>query len=111
MTRGLADPWPAWCCRAAPGPAPRLGRETAERETPLGRDSYRKVRLAVLGASLAVCLLAYAHAIPLLFGEVASCMIPLLWAIDAFRDEKRLMFAAAATLLLITALPLLHHAR
>ncbi len=75
------------------------------------RGTYRKVRLAVLGVSLAVCLLAYAHAIPLLFGEVASCMIPLLWAIDAYRDEKRLMFAVAATLLLVTALPLLQLAR
>ncbi len=75
------------------------------------RGIYRRVRLAVLGVSLVVCLLAYAHAIPFLFGEVASCMIPLLWAIDAYRDEKRLMFAVAATLLLVTALPLLHLAR
>lgn len=75
------------------------------------RRNYRKVRLAVLGVSLVVCLLAYTHVIALLFGEVASCMIPLLWAIDAYRDEKRLMFAVAATLLLITALPLLHLAR
>ena len=80
-------------------------------EGPLQRDTYRKARWTVLGISLAVCLLAYTHLIPLVFGEAASCMIPLIWAIDAYRDEKRLMFAVAATLLLITALPLLSLAR
>ena len=62
----------------------------------------------MLGISLVVCLLSYTHLVPLVFGEVASCMIPLIWAVDAYRAEKRLMFAVAATLLLITALPLLH---
>ena len=74
-------------------------------------QTYRKVRLTVLGVSLVVCLLAYTHAIPLLFGEAAACVIPLLWTIDAYRAEKRLMFAVAAALLLITALPLLYLAR
>ena len=77
----------------------------------MDRDTYRRARWTVLGISLAICLLAYTHAIPLVFGEAASCMIPLVWAIDAYRDEKRLMFAVAATLLLVTALPLLHLAR
>ena len=72
------------------------------------RDTYRKARWTVLGISLVVCLLAYTHLVPLVFGEVASCMIPLIWAVDAYRDEKRLMFVVAATLVLITALPLLH---
>ena len=75
------------------------------------RETYRKARWTVLGISLAVCLLAYTHVIPLVFGEAASCMIPLIWAIDAYRDEKRVMFAVAAALLLVTALPLLHLAR
>lgn len=91
------------------------GRDTLDRgvvgrahlESGLERDSYRRARLAVLGVSLVVCLLAYTHRIPLVCGELASCAIPLLWAIDAYRAEKRLMFAVAATLLLITALPLL----
>jgi hypothetical protein len=74
-------------------------------------ETYRKARWTVLGLSLAVCLLAYTHVVPLVFGEAASCMIPLIWAIDAYRDEKRLMFALSATLLLVTALPLLHLAR
>ena len=74
-------------------------------------EIYRRARWTVLGISLVICLLAYTHVIPLLFGEAASCMIPLIWAIDAYRDEKRLMFAVSATLLLITALPLLHLAR
>ena len=65
----------------------------------------------MLGASLVVCLLAYTHRIPFVFGEVASCVIPLLWAVDAYRGQKRLMFAVAATLLLVTALPLLQLAR
>ena len=100
-----APPMP---CGGAVDRAKAAGPELERR---LERQTYRRVRLAVLGVSLVVCLLAYAHRIPLLFGEAASCMIPLLWAIDAYREEKRLMFAVAATLLLITALPLLQLAR
>ena len=75
------------------------------------RETYRRVRWSVLGISLAVCLLAYAHLIPIVFGMAASCAIPLVWAVDAYRAERRLMFALAAILLLVTALPLLHLAR
>lgn len=74
-------------------------------------ETYRRARWTALGLSLAICLLAYTHVIPLLFGEAASCMIPLIWSIDAYREEKRLMFALSAALVLITALPLLHLAR
>ena len=56
------------------------------------RDTYRRARWTVLGISLVVCLLSYTHLVPLVFGEAASCMIPLIWAVDAYRDEKRLMF-------------------
>ena len=42
---------------------------------------------------------------------VASCGVPLIWTVDAYRSEKRLMFVAAATLLMFTALPLLRLAR
>lgn len=73
--------------------------------------TYRAARWAGLGLCLAVCLLAYLHAIPLAYGMAASCGVPLIWAIDAYRSEKRLMFVAAATLLVFTALPLLRLAR
>lgn len=68
-------------------------------------------RWAVLGASFAVCVLAYLRAIPIVFGMAAACAIPLVWAIDAYRRENRLMFALSAALLLMTALPLLRLAR
>jgi hypothetical protein len=77
----------------------------------LNQTRYRQVRWAALGLSLAVCLLAYLHRIPMVYGMAASCVIPLIWAIDAYRSEKRLMFAVSATLLLVTALPLLQLAR
>lgn len=75
------------------------------------RRTYLAFKWAGLGLSLAVCTLAYLHAIPLVCGMVASCAIPLIWAVDAYRAERRLMFVAAAALVLITALPLLHLAR
>ena len=90
-----------WGC----GPGACGGRATVDQRT------YLRVRWTALGASLAICMLAYLHAIPLVFGMLASCAIPLIWAIDAYRAERRLMFVAAATLLLVTALPLLHLAR
>lgn len=77
----------------------------------MGRERYRRLRWGVLGASVAVCLLSYGHAIPLPFGMAAACAIPLMWAVDAYRAENRLMFVLSAALLLITALPLLHLAR
>ena len=122
MTGRLAGPTPPWWCGFAP---PRRGAPAASRsgrclaagpwiaamEDRVERETYRKVRWSVLGISLAVCLLAYAHLIPIVFGMAASCAIPLVWAVDAYRAERRLMFALAATLLLVTALPLLHLAR
>lgn len=69
--------------------------------------SYRAARWAALALCLAVCLLAYLRVIPLAYGMAASCGVPLVWAIDAYRSQRRLMFVAAATLLMLTALPLL----
>jgi hypothetical protein len=77
----------------------------------LQHGRYERAKWAGLGLSLVVCTLAFLHVIPLIYGMAASCMIPLIWAIDAYRSEKRLMFVVAATLLLVTALPLLHLAR
>ena len=81
------------------------------RESALQYGRYERAKWAGLGLSLVVCTLAFLHVIPLIYGMAASCMIPLIWAIDAYRSEKRLMFVVAATLLLVTALPLLHLAR
>ena len=36
-----------------------------------------------------------------------ACLIPLVWAVEAYRDQKKLAFAVAATLLLVMALPLM----
>ena len=73
--------------------------------------TYRAARWAGLALCLAVCLMAYLRLIPLAWGMAASCGVPLIWAVDAYRSEKRLMFLAAATLLMLTALPLLRLAR
>ena len=73
--------------------------------------TYRAARWAGLALCLAVCLLAYLRVIPLAYGMAASCGIPLVWAIDAYRAERRMMFVVAATLLMLTALPLLRLAR
>ncbi|RYB07903.1 hypothetical protein [Lichenibacterium ramalinae] len=74
-------------------------------------STYRAARWAALAVCLAVCLLAYLRVIPLAVGMAASCGVPLIWAVDAYRSQKRLMFVAAATLLMLTALPLLRLAR
>lgn len=73
--------------------------------------TYRAARWAGLALCLAVCLMAYLGVVPLVYGMVASCGVPLIWTVDAYRSEKRLMFVAAATLLMFTALPLLRLAR
>ena len=80
-------------------------------ERALDPRTYRTARWAGLALCLAVCLLAYLHVIPLGYGMAASCGIPLIWAIDAYRAERRLLFVAAATLVMLTALPLLRLAR
>ena len=90
----------------------RRGRAVIARvEDALEQRRYERMKWAGLGLSLIVCTLAYLHLIPLIYGLVASCLVPLIWAVDAYRSEKRLMFVVAASLLLITALPLLHLAR
>ena len=89
----------------------RPGPGSAPQEDALAQRRYERIKWAALGLSLVVCGLAYLHLIPLIYGMAASCLIPLIWAIDAYRSEKRLMFVVAATLLLVTALPLLHLAR
>ena len=73
--------------------------------------TYRAARWAGLALCLAVCLLAYLRVIPLAYGMATSCGIPLVWAVDAYRAERRMMFVVAATLLMLTALPLLRLAR
>lgn len=65
------------------------------------------LRWAAIGTGLSVCLLAYLHRIPLVFGMAASSVFPLIWAVDAYRAEQRLNFAVAAVLVLMTTLPLL----
>ena len=61
----------------------------------------------MLGSGL-VCLLPFTHCGPLVYSVAACCMIPVKWAIDAYRDEKPLRFVVVATLLSLTTLPLLH---
>ena len=73
--------------------------------------TYRAARWTALALCLAACLLAYLRVIPLAYGMAASCGIPLIWAVDAYRAERRMMFVVAATLLMLTALPLLRLAR
>lgn len=73
--------------------------------------TYRAARWTGLGLCLAVCFLAYLRVIPLAYGMAASCGIPLVWAVDAYRAKRRMMFVLAATLLMLTALPLLRLAR
>ena len=71
------------------------------------RKSFQRIKWACLAASLAVCTLSYLHLIPLAYGMAFACLIPLVWAVEAYRDQKKLAFAVAATLLLVMALPLM----
>jgi hypothetical protein len=75
------------------------------------RKAFGAIRWAIIGVALALCFLAYLHRVPLVFGMAATCVFPLIWAVDAYRAEKRLKFAASAALVLVTALPLLHMLR
>lgn len=73
----------------------------------MDRTLFQRLKWIGLAASLVVCTLSYLHLIPLAYGMAFACLIPLLWAVEAYRDQKRLAFAVSATLLLVMAYPLM----
>ncbi len=73
----------------------------------MDRKPFQTLKWACLAASLSVCTLSYLHLIPLAYGMAFACLVPLVWAVEAYRDQKKLAFAIAATLLLVMALPLM----
>ena len=70
-----------------------------------------RVRLTIYGLCLVVCALSYLRLIPGPVGITSAAVVPLVWAVQAWRRQSRPAFLFAALVLFVALVPLLAYLR
>ncbi|MDX7952836.1 hypothetical protein P7D22_16835 [Lichenihabitans sp. Uapishka_5] len=70
-----------------------------------------KTRLTVYAACFVMCGLTYLGVLPAPVGILAAAVVPLVWAIEAYRQQSRASFLFAALVVFVALVPLLKHLR